>query len=240
MNTDNTSIAGITIDYGPCAFMDEFKFAKVFSSIDRHGRYAYINQPAIAHWNLNRLADSLKLLANNAETWDKRSKKVLETFPAQFQEHFQMLMLGKFGIQNCQQKEKGGQLISAFLQYLEANELDFTLSFRHLSRWVEDENLEEYFPASRERNSIYKEWMELLADEKSENLASYLNTQNPLVIPRNHQIEKAITEGIEGNLDHFYRLHQALQDPFADNEEYFDLAAAPRENERVRATFCGT
>ncbi len=229
MNTDNTAISGETIDYGPAAYIDEFRFDKVFSSIDTQGRYAYQNQPRIAHWNLARLAETL--LALDA---DKAAlEAVLDDFPERYTEHYLALMRPKLGLETAAADDL--ELLNQWLTYLQAKALDYTLSFRELATRVDatdDSRFGEFETVWRRR---------LAAEQKpADVIAAGMNAVNPLFIPRNHQVEQAIADAVDGDLSLFHALNTALAEPFIEQPEYAHLAAAPLPAERVTQTFCGT
>lgn len=220
MNTDNTAISGETIDYGPCAFIDEFRHDKVFSSIDRGGRYAYHNQPPIAQWNLARLAECLLLLDDRVEAYEA----ALADFPQQYQRRYRAEMRRKLGLPEDDTPEDDA-LIADWLQHLHDNELDFTLSFRELCDG-------ERFDALESR--LHE------IGEDPEVVAARMKGANPLFIPRNHQVERAIEAAIEGDLSIFEELVEVTRRPFDEQPRHTCFAAAPEPGERVTATFCGT
>jgi uncharacterized protein YdiU (UPF0061 family) len=229
MNTDNTSISGETIDYGPAAYMDEFRFDKVFSSIDRQGRYAYSNQAPIAQWNLARLAETLLVLGvDKAEL-----EAVLDEFPAEYEARYLALMRPKLGLLNAQ--EDDGVLIAKWLDYLNDNELDYTLSFRELAKRTDavDEPRFGTFEAV---------WRQRTAREgrRPDDISSLMNSRNPLYIPRNHRVEAAISDAVAGHLTTFEELNRVLALPFEEQPEFAHYADAPEVHERVSRTFCGT
>jgi uncharacterized protein YdiU (UPF0061 family) len=231
MNTDNFSIAGITIDYGPCAFMDEFSFNKVFSSIDQHGRYAFFNQTEIGKWNTIRLAECLLPLIDKDQ--EKAVKKVQERILpllVQFDEKRMQFLAKKFGIQDFQKSDES--LVMTFLRYLEKHSLDFTRSFRMLPRLHTGDF--EGFAQDEDLGAFYKLWKERVSN------IGNLDKVNPYFIPRNHHVQKAIDDSYQGNYKTFHRLNKAYQNPFEENEEFEDLALPPLKSERIYQTFCGT
>jgi len=223
MNTDNMSLAGETIDYGPCAFMDIFKADKKFSSIDRGGRYAYNQQPGIAQWNLSMLASCLVPLVDPDE---KRAIELLQEamngLPAIFQSAWLKAFRPKLGLFDEQPGDF--ELIEQTLRDLEDNEIDFTLGFRALAKQQSE--------AHRKRLEQQEQSM-----EEAQNL---MNQHNPWLIPRNHHIEQAITESYQGDFTLFHRLRAAYENPFDENDEYYDLTRPPTADQVVRRTFCGT
>ncbi|MGB5611657.1 MAG: YdiU family protein [Sedimenticolaceae bacterium] len=229
MNTDNTSISGETIDYGPCAFMDEFDYHKVFSSIDQFGRYAYGNQGQMAHWNLARLAETLMLLDDSRSLFEEQLARFQPLFEAQFIQR----MARKLGLQDLQ--EGDDQLITRWLQQMQEQELDFTLSFRHLADRVDADDTADF-------GDFETEWRRRLQAQKLSvsEVKEAMNQVNPLFIPRNHQIERAIDAAIEGDMSIFNELRQVLAKPFGAQPELRVYAEPPRPAERVIETFCGT
>lgn len=231
MNTDNFSMAGITIDYGPCAFMEEFNFHKVFSSIDRQGRYSFFNQVPIAKWNLTRLAETLlPLIHSDQQTAiDEVEKSVLPLFSLFETKRIEQFAL-KLGITDP--KETDEELVMQFLKYLEDNSLDFTLGFYQLPDLYRGDV--SFYKSNEALENFVKVWKQRVA--KIENV----NLHNPLYIPRNHLVQKAITEAYQGDFEYFHKLNLILQKPFEkqQNAEEFETPAKPEE--AVTKTFCGT
>ena len=229
MNTDNTAISGETIDYGPAAYMDEFRFDKVFSSIDSRGRYAYANQPTIAHWNLARLAETLLVLDADKEELEA----ALAVFPEQYEAHYLALMGPKLGLYDAQEADAG--LIAEWLQYLNDNGLDYTLSFRELASRVD--------AADEDRFGTFEtRWRERVGSQgkTTAEIAAFMNSVNPLYIPRNHRVEQAISAAVDGDLTIFNAMNAVLATPYNEQPEFAEYAEAPQANERVTRTFCGT
>lgn len=229
MNTDNTSIAGETLDYGPCAFMDEFRFDKVFSSIDRAGRYAYGRQPAIAQWNLARLAECLLPQEGEQTAYEETLEKFAETYQQEYMDR----MRRKLGLTTRAPGDES--LIRDWLQCLEDAEHDYTLSFRRLAGRVDADD-ESVFGAFESR------WRRRLAEQAqdAEMTKKVMDAANPLFIPRNHQVERAIRGAIDGDLTVFRELERTLRRPFETQADLAAYAEPPRPDERVRRTFCGT
>lgn len=229
MNTDNTSISGETLDYGPAAYMDEFQFNKVFSSIDQHGRYAFANQPPIAQWNLACLAESLLLICDARTDFEA----ILSEFPSYYDRCYLNLMRPKLGLTEPQEGDH--QLILSWLKYLHENALDYTLSFRELATRIDASDP----PRFGEFEQRWRRRLGNQATEPAEALA-LMNSVNPIFIPRNHRIEQAIREAVAGDLTVFRTLNVVLAQPFSEQPEYAEYAAAPEPNECVTQTFCGT
>ena len=231
MNTDNFSIAGITIDYGPCAFMDEFKFNKVFSSIDHQGRYSYFNQVNIAKWNILRLAECFLPLINSSQekAIQKIEEEVVSLFP--LFEHKRMKRLGrKLGIENYKTDDE--KLIMLFLEYLEKESLDFTLAFRNLKA-LRSGDLTIY-PETKELKEFTSIWSKRISDLKN------IDSINPIYIPRNHQVQKVIDDAYNGDFIKFHQFLKVISSPFKSNPDFDEYALPPKPAERIRQTFCGT
>lgn len=229
MNTDNTTISGETIDYGPAAYMDEFRFDKVFSSIDQHGRYAFANQPRIAQWNLARLAETLLMLDVNKSELEA----VLAEFPDHYESCYLALMAPKLGLYEFQ--EDDARLVAEWLSYLNDNELDYTLSFRKLAGRTDAVDESGFGPLeTRWRKRICNQGKSLTE------ISALMNSVNPLFIPRNHRVEQAISEAVAGNLAVFEEMNTVLAQPFTEQPDLVRYAEAPEVEERVTRTFCGT
>jgi len=245
MNTDNTSISGETIDYGPCAFLDEYDPQKKFSSIDRGGRYAFANQPRIAQWNLARLAETLlPLISDDDEEAARVATERLERFPAIFDANYSRIMRAKIGL--ASEDERDGPLVADLLERLAADHVDFTVFFRALCSAAEDPARDPDVASLFEQPGAFHGWAEgwrrRLADEKttSTERASAMRRVNPAFIPRNHRVEQAIVAGLSGDYQPFETLVRVLARPYDDQPEVAHLAEPPLPDERVRATFCGT
>ncbi|SEA79288.1 protein adenylyltransferase SelO [Alkalimonas amylolytica] len=244
MNTDNTSISGETIDYGPCAFIDQYQSDKVFSSIDRRGRYAYSNQPPIALWNLARLAECLlPLIADDEKTAVALATEALQQFQSQYEAQWLQQMAAKLGLSQTEASDK--TLIDDYLQLLEQQTVDFTLGFRYLSgelRAGADIKASDLFANTDAFSTWHQRWLARLAEQALSytEVADRMDSVNPLLIPRNHLIAKAIQQAEDdGDLRFFQRLQQAWQTPFASTSDA-DLIAPPKPEEVVHRTFCGT
>jgi len=229
MNTDNTSIAGETIDFGPCAFMDTFRHDQVFSSIDHQGRYRYRSQGQVAIWNLAALANCLvPLVAADPSVAVEKLNAEVDALSEVFDRAWLAVMAAKLGIFEPRDDDRG--LIQTWLDHLERHELDFTLSFRALADGPDA------------RSPFHQAWRARLAEQPQTYAEAFalIKQRNPAIIPRNHQIERAIEGALHGDLAHFQRLHLALASPYTDSPEAAELAAPPRPHEVVQATFCGT
>ena len=232
MNTDNASICGITIDYGPCAFMDNYNPQQVYSFIDKRGRYRYENQPNITQWNLARLAECLlPLIDNDSDKAVAAAEQVIIGFMDIYKNEYYSLMRTKLGLQKYLSGDD--ELVDGFLDYLSENNLDFTNSFRNLSKKI-NEVPENYW---------YAKWQKRLWQENNdkEKITKILNQTNPAIIMRNHNIERAINAAYQlGDYTLFNEMLLASQNPFEINHEHDFLTQPPRENEIVQNTFCGT
>jgi uncharacterized protein YdiU (UPF0061 family) len=238
MNTDNMALAGETIDYGPCAFMDVFESGAVFSSIDHGGRYAYDNQPAIAQWNLTRFAETLLPLidSDRARAVDA-ANAVLGAFPAVFHDAWLGVMRRKLGLMTA--AEDDAALIASLLTLLERAALDMTTSFRALS---EGRALAVGDAHATPAADFDSSWRTRLAAERTsiDDAQRAMRAVNPVVIPRNHHVEHALVQANAGDLAPFAALLAAVRRPFAPSPEDAPFAVPPRPEQRVTATFCGT
>ena len=245
MNTDNTSIVGETLDYGPCAFMDEFKQAKVFSYIDRNGRYSYANQPYMGLWNMIRFAETLlPLLDENAEAANQKATHALSSFEHKFHAYWIKGMRQKIGL--CLENKGVEALIKTLLTLMEARSLDFTHTFTELTNALASHQLEQfltYLGKSALSITWVENWKARLALEKQTLtvLAEHARQINPIYIPRNHKIEEAIQLAVDHN-DYamMHEMNEALMHPYQENEKYKAYRIPPKKSERVESTFCGT
>lgn len=247
MNTDNMTLSGETIDYGPCAFMDGYDPQAVFSSIDQFGRYAYGNQPAIGHWNLANLAQSLvSLLADEDEKSVEIAKGLLEGYGETFANAYQSEMASKIGLQDAGPQTMA--LIESLMALMSKDSADFTNSFRALSELKREpgENADGAFTDLFSDRSAAVDWLgqwrARLADDRRDDATriAAMKAVNPAIIARNHQVEKAIAAGYAGDFSVFHALADALADPFADRAAGDPLTLPPEPDEVVHQTFCGT
>ncbi len=246
MNTDNTSIVGETLDYGPCAFMDAFDPHAVFSSIDRQGRYAYTNQAPIAQWNLSALAHCfLPLLAMNQQEATALTLEAVQAFLPAHKRYWLEGMCAKIGLQNCCAADL--TLIESFLKLMHRQQADFTLSFRYLSQAIspaaDSSRLKELFHNSPDLDLWLAQWQARLQTEPTSlsEIKKRMNLINPLFIPRNHLIEQAIEAAEHQNdFEKAQHLIAVLTHPY-DEQPMNDLyKSPPTPEERVFHTFCGT
>ncbi len=255
MNTDNSSIAGITIDYGPCAFMDNYSAEKVFSSIDIQGRYAYQNQPRIGHWNMASLAQALlPLIDENQERAVELAQAAVNEFPDLYIDAYLKRMRPKLGLNSIApssiSSENDLKLIHSLLQMMDTSACDFTNSFRQLSMTLTNQAARQDWIALFDDPQAISDWMsqwgsrvseEDLANQDTSCLQERMNNANPAIIARNHRIEEAIVAATEqDDFAPFHALNSALQTPFMANPKYAHLAQAPTAENAVTQTFCGT
>ncbi|MES2981741.1 MAG: YdiU family protein [Verrucomicrobiota bacterium] len=241
MNTDNCAVSGETIDYGPCAFMDTFHPDKVFSFIDRHGRYAWGNQPTIAHWNLTRLAETLLPILDPSP---ERAKEIATAALDQFIGHFQPAYLNHFreklGLPTDTDLDASAAFIKSTLGTLAQNNVDFTLFFRRLTLLATEDtraDLPSLFLDPQAAEAWITQWKTI---PKPDNHLAKMKAVNPILIPRNHRIEEAIQAAYQNDFSLFHRLADALTKPFGENPAYADLERAPLPEQCVKNTFCGT
>lgn len=238
MNTDNMTLCGETIDYGPCAFMDAYDPKTVFSSIDHAGRYAYGQQPTIAQWNLARLAETLlPLIDPDMDNAIALAEQIIHQFSEIYQRQWLMMMRAKLGLVGSQKEDK--QLIFDLLDWMRKNYADYTNTFYELSQ------------AGRPTSKLYQQksfqdwyvrWQARLK-KNSEPLASSLKVMkqtNPVIIPRNHKVEQALEAAHHDDFKPFRDLLTALEEPYTDRAFIKSYQTPPTPNERVYQTFCGT
>jgi uncharacterized protein YdiU (UPF0061 family) len=246
MNTDNMSIAGETIDYGPCAFMDTYHPGTVFSSIDENGRYAYGNQPAIAQWNLARLAETLLPLLGEDETAAMaEANAALGTFASLFNATYIAGFRRKIGL--LEERPDDLALIQDLLERMAANRADFTLTFRLLGDAAVDPAADAAVRAQFAEPGFFDEWAvrwrTRLAGEggSPEARRAMMRASNPAFIPRNHRVEEMIAAAVtRQDYAPFERLLAVLSAPYDDQPGAERYAQPPRPDEIVHRTFCGT
>jgi len=244
MNTDNTSVSGETIDYGPCAFMDAYDPATVFSSIDEMGRYAFANQPRIALWNLTRLAECLlPLFSADQDRAIKDAEAALDGFAEAFTAAYQAGLRRKLGLFTAQDDDPA--LAQALLDVMTAGQADFTLTFRRLGAAAGDDNdapVRILFQDPAGFDEWVSRWRQRLALEPQPptERRSAMHAVNPAFIPRNHRIEAVISAAIDGDFSPFEELLTVLTKPYQDQPSFAAYAEPPQPDERVLQTFCGT
>ncbi len=238
MNTDNMALSGETIDYGPCAFMDSYDPATVFSSIDLQGRYAYGNQPAIAGWNLARFAETLlPLLHDDKEQSVKLAQDAISEFTELYQRHWLAGMRAKLGIFNEELQDES--LIEGLLSLMHKFGADYTNTFRALTFDTTEDT--EFFSATefREWHKLWQARLGRQQESKDSSLQLMRNT-NPALIPRNHRVEAALEAAEQGNYSVMECLLDALSNPYAHSPEQADYATLPALSASPYQTFCGT
>ena len=236
MNTDNMSISGETIDYGPCAFMDHYDPKTVFSSIDKFGRYAFSNQPPITKWNLARFAECLIPLIDKSEDYAiKLATDLIDNFQNIYEDKWLIMMRNKLGLFGEDKKDK--KLINDLLDWMEKHKADYTNTFCHLMGI----NFDEVYN-NNDFNKWKNQWKKRLELNNStkENQIKLMRENNPIVIPRNHKVEEALAAAEKGSLDEMKKLLAILKNPYDNhtNIEEYQLPA-PTSNEKYQ-TFCGT
>ena len=239
MNTDNMTISGETIDYGPCAFMDIYSPETVFSSIDTYGRYAYGNQPYIAAWNLSRFAETLlPLIHENQDEAVSMAQNEVTGFSDIFKENWLTGMRNKLGINNEEPEDE--VLIESLLSLMEKYKADFTNTFRMLTLNLDSK---EVMFNNDDFKSWHKKWLERLErNQASEiNCHQLMKRNNPAIIPRNHRVEEALKMAEEqGNYYTMDKLLEVLENPYAYSQEQKEYTTLPEPTNQPYVTFCGT
>lgn len=238
MNTDNMTISGETIDYGPCAFMDEYDPRTVFSSIDHEGRYAYGNQPAIAHWNLTRFAEALlPILDDDVNKATQLAEKALDTFKDRFRESYYQGLRAKFGLTMPDEEDRN--LFQEFFALMALTKADYTHTFYALSR-KEQQTTDLFLSDSFKK---WKDMWELRLKKENRSLQEVyelMQKDNPVVIPRNLFVEEALSEAVQNNnFEPVKKLIFALQSPYQETLENEKYRIVPRGHSQNYQTFCG-
>ena len=239
MNTDNMTISGETIDYGPCAFMDVYDPETVFSSIDLNGRYAYFNQPYIARWNLERFAECLiPLIDENKNEAIKIAIEVIESFSKKYKKNWLAMMRKKLGLLG--EDESDEKLIIDLLSWMHQNKADYTNTFCYLMNVLKIDNK----IYKNDQFIIWKKkWEERskLNNNSLDMAISLMRSVNPVVIPRNYKVEEALNEATKKNdLKKVHSLLEILQDPYSNNSINANYQSPPAEEVEKYKTFCGT
>ncbi|BFH14296.1 YdiU family protein [Paenibacillus melissococcoides] len=239
MNTDNMAISGETIDYGPCAFMDNYDPATVFSSIDVQGRYAYGNQPYIGAWNLARLAEALlPLLHENQEQAVELAEQEIAAFTKLYQRHWLAGMRAKLGLFNEEAEDES--LIEELLELMEKHSADYTNTFRALTLGDTEET---GLFGTGEYAQWHERWQARRGRQEEPEASSHqlMRDSNPAIIPRNHRVEEALEAAVEqGDYSVMERLLAVLANPYAYSPEQAEYAALPEPSACPYRTFCGT
>ena len=232
MNTDNTSICGESFDYGPCAFLNSYNPNQVYSSIDTQGRYAFGNQAKIIKWNLIRLAEALlPIIDENQEKAIEMAHHTVHLFDDLWKNAYQKMMRDKLGIQIKATEDE--ELVNELLQMMERNQLDYTLTFASITYQTKEIEiptvLNNWFEKWKKRTSIEPNWVEKMKEA------------NPVFIPRNHLVEKALENAQNGNLELFNQLLEVGKNPYKYNVAFHSFLLPPNtEFESNYQTFCGT
>ena len=244
MNTDNCSIVGDTIDYGPCAFMDKYNENTVFSSIDTFGRYSYKNQPLICQWNLAQLANCiLPFLSDEKEKSIKIAQNEIDKYSEVYHNYFSKEIFKKLGF-SCK-IENDNKLKDELFDIMKRDGLDFTISFSNLYFELLNINndLSEFTKKSRDFTKWISKWkLRLKKEKKSVNqIAENLKQSNPIIIPRNHLVEEAINFALENdNFSKYFNLLKLVSDPFRYKAKYVNYYKPPDVLDENFKTFCGT
>ncbi|MEL0628333.1 protein adenylyltransferase SelO [Psychromonas aquatilis] len=243
MNTDNMTISGETIDYGPCAFIDNYDANALFSSIDANGRYAFENQPPVAQWNLARLAETILTLIDQDEQQSiEKATQVINDFTVSYQAFWLANMREKIGLSTA--AEGDSELINQMLQAMQNQQVDYTLFFRSLAHSLKHGQyvVSQLFTDTRLLDEWYSLWLARINKESIsvEQRIKNMNQVNPLYIPRNHLVDEMIVAAEAGDLSYFDKLMLAVTNPYqaADNMEKY--AQAPNNGNNTYTTYCGT
>ncbi len=244
MNTDNMQIAGETIDYGPCAFMESFHPETVYSFIDQHGRYAWGNQPVIGQWNLQRLADALMpVISSDQKRAAALAEESVDRFAAIFNDQLQKRFRNKLGL--AHDGAEGAGLVGRTFTLMSEQGIDFTLFFRHLTRIAGGSETDRFLALFNDRKSASEwllQWQALVgpAGRPDSEMLAVMQRSNPIYIPRNHMIERVIRHGEEGDFESFRLMVELLANPYCEQPENSGFELPPQQHEIVEHTFCGT
>ena len=238
MNTDNMTISGETIDYGPCSFMDYYNPKTVFSSIDTQGRYNFKNQEIICHWNISRFAETLiPLLANTEEKAIELGKKIINEFTSVFNQKWKSMIKNKLGF--IGESPEDEFFIKDLFNWMERNKADYTNTFRFLmNNQKELGNVYE----KKSFTNLLNQWEKRININSSskQNYLSLMQSNNPLIIPRNYLVEQALYNASEeNNYDSFKTLNEQLQNPYNLDYKNFQIPQSTSYTENYK-TFCGT
>jgi serine/tyrosine/threonine adenylyltransferase len=247
MNTDNMTISGETIDFGPCAFMDHYDPRTVFSSIDQNGRYAFGNQPMIGQWNIARLAEAmLAILDEDQDKAVEAANAAVGRFMERFQDHWKAVIRAKLGL-GADEQDIDQSLIRDLLVTLYEQKADYTLAFRRLSDAAEngeaDASLGRLLEGPDALTPWLAAWRERLARDTTppQERAAAMRAVNPAFIPRNHKVEEALAAAVDhGDFSLFEALNNVLSKPYEDQPGFAAYAEPPKPGEEITATFCGT
>tara|TARA_B100001250_G_C19785636_1_gene784002 strand:+ start:325 stop:1785 length:1461 start_codon:yes stop_codon:yes gene_type:complete len=236
MNTDNMTISGETIDYGPCAFMDNYNPETVFSSIDHHGRYAYCNQPVITKWNLARFAETLLPLINeNKEKAIKIATDTVNEFDSIYKTHWINMMRKKLGL--IEEKKEDENLINDLLLFMEKNKVDYTNTFFSLT---EKDLIDNDLLKQKEFYNWHQKWKKRQSENNIKNSINLMKDSNPSVIPRNHIVEEVLQAAEKDNLLPLNSFLKILQNPYGNHKNISKYQSSPPPTNDLYRTFCGT
>lgn len=245
MNTDNCSIAGETIDYGPCAFMEQFNPQKVFSSIDQGRRYAFENQPAIAQWNMARFAETLlPLMHEEGDALVAQATDTIRRFEPLFAAEQRRLHADKLGLEA--QSEQAADFMEGLEIQMHQGQMDMTATFDALTQYAASKSEKHYealLALTTQPDGLaqwLKAWEVVAAASKDAERLAVMRQANPIIIPRNHRVQEVIDAAYDGDFAPFHTLLAVVTKPFNDSSEARLLAAPATENEQVLRTFCGT
>jgi len=234
LNTDNVSIAGQTFDYGPCAFMNKYDPSTVFSSIDQQGRYAFGNQPSIGHWNSTVFAGTLlPFIDNDKDLAVKKGQKLIDQFPERYESAFLKMMSNKLGFNFKGEVDRA--LIEDLLHMMKIFGWDYTNTFVYLK----DGSFPEKYDSDR-FNNWYKKWQHRISLEEEGTKERLMKKNNPEFIPRNHLVENALSQAIQGNMEMFNELSDVLSKPYEKQKVKDEFSEMPSDTDAVYQTFCGT
>jgi len=234
MNTDNMSISGETIDYGPCAFINTYNPKTVFSSIDRHGRYAFGNQHKIAYWNLSVFAATiLPFIENDKDKAIQLVQNILNQFPIEYSNKWYKMMYNKLGIINPIKEDQ--LLIKDLLTLMDSHKADYTNTFSALTL---NKPYKDSLFTSNEFKNWKKQWRERIKNDK--NSYRIMRANNPNYIPRNHLVESALKNAINGNKKEFDKLLNTMSNTYNYNEKHDGFQTIPEDFDESYKTFCGT
>ena len=238
MNTDNMSISGETIDYGPCAFMDTYDPKTVFSSIDQLGRYAYENQPKITKWNLTRFAECLiPLISKNEDEAIKLATEALDKFEKNYETKWLNMMRDKLGLYGQDKEDRN--LIMELLDWMQKNKADYTNTFIFLMNKT-IKNSEAYKNTDFDLWKIkWKKRLTLFGNSHDKSM-ELMNSSNPMVIPRNHKVEEALSLASNGDLTLFNKLIEILKNPYLVSDNDLEFMCPTLHSDKKYQTFCGT
>ncbi|MGI6279371.1 MAG: protein adenylyltransferase SelO [Acutalibacteraceae bacterium] len=238
MNTDNMSICGETIDYGPCAFMDVYEPSTVFSSIDTFGRYSYENQPKMAVWNLAQFAETLlPLIDHDIDKAIPPAQEIIEGFWELYREHWTNGMRAKLGLFDKENEDE--LLIEDLLKLMRQYKADYTKTFQSLTKDIQDE---QPLFSSPEYHQWFSRWQARLdrQDKSKQEIKMLMKSRNPSIIPRNYQVERVLAAANDGDFSKLHEFLKALKNPYAYTEEQEKYSAPPPPDFCNYKTFCGT